>query len=67
MYPLSDETFTSTTRITSSGIDGDANQDIACTYQVDTIPTKQVCRDVIKYKDVTKTRTVTKYRTEERC
>ena len=31
------------------------------------IPTKQVCHDVIEYRDVQKQRTVTKYRTEQKC
>ncbi len=44
-----------------------------CTYQVTQTPTKQVCRDVIKYKDVQKERQVTAYRpvtkytTEQKC
>lgn len=32
-----------------------------------TPPTKQVCEDVTKYRDVQKTRTITKYRTERVC
>jgi len=30
-------------------------------------PTKQICNNVIKYRDVIKYRTVTKYRTEQKC
>lgn len=44
-----------------------------CRYRITQEPTKQVCRDVIKYRDVQKERQVTayrpvtKYRTEEKC
>lgn len=67
IYPQTQKTVTATTKIQSSGVDGDANKDITCSGQITTIPTKQVCRDVIKYKEVTKTRTVTRYRTENKC
>lgn len=38
-----------------------------CSYSISNEPTKEVCREVIKYKEVTKTRTVTRYRTEQKC
>lgn len=67
LYPQTQETIVGTARIQSFGVDGDANKDITCAYTTTTIPTKQVCRDVTKYKEVTKTRTVTRYRTENKC
>ena len=67
LYPQTEETLTSAVRVTSTGVEGDANKDTTCTYQATNVPTKQVCRDVTKYKEVTKTRTVTRYRTEEKC
>ncbi|MFQ6121031.1 MAG: hypothetical protein ACE5KE_14245 [Methanosarcinales archaeon] len=39
----------------------------SCSYGATNEPTKQICRDVIKYKEVQKSRTVTRYRTETRC
>ncbi len=36
-------------------------------YCQEEVPTKQVCRDVTRYKEVTKTRTVVRYRNEEQC
>ncbi len=33
-----------------------------CTYHMTSIPSKEICEQVIKYRDVQKTRTVTKYR-----
>ena len=39
----------------------------SCSYTIIEEPTKQVCRDVIKYKEVKKTRIITKYRTEQKC
>lgn len=41
-------------------------QGATCKCEV-TPPTKQVCENVVKYRDVTKYRTVTEYRTETRC
>lgn len=38
-----------------------------CYYNIKSIPTKQICNTVTKYKTVQKTRTVTKWRTETRC
>lgn len=32
-----------------------------------TIPTKQICRDVTKYRDIQKQRTITEYRSERQC
>lgn len=56
LYPQSSQTFS---------IERDADvQNCFCKEQA---PTKQVCRDVIKYKDVQKTRTITKYKTESQC
>jgi len=45
----------------------EASKDYTCRYKVTSAPTKLICRDVTKYKDITRTRTVTKYRTEEKC
>lgn len=67
IYPQTRKEVTATTKIQSSGVDGDANKDITCSGQIITVPTKQVCRDVTKYREVTKTRTVTRYRTENKC
>ncbi len=50
-----------------------ADKTYSCSYRVSNTPTKQVCRDVIKYKDVQKSRQVTaykpvtNYRTETKC
>lgn len=50
-----------------------ADKTYSCNYQVVDEPTKQVCRDVIKYKDVQRSRQVTaykpvtKYKTETKC
>lgn len=38
-----------------------------CKYKSVIVPTKLVCKNVIKYRDVTKYRTVTKYKQEEVC
>lgn len=67
LYPQTSKTFTGVARIQSTGVSGDANKQITCSYTSSGIPTKQVCRDVTKYHEVTKTRTVTRYRTEEKC
>ena len=67
LYPQSQDTIRGTTRIQSAGVDGDANKQVTCSYLAANIPTKQVCRDVTKYKEVTKTRTITRYRTENKC
>ena len=73
VYPQGSNTAGGNTRITSSGVSGDANQRITCSYNVVNTPTKQVCKDVLKYKDVPKERQVTayrpvtKYRNEQKC
>ena len=57
LYPQSSETF----RVTRNAkID-------SCYCAEQSIPTKQVCRDVTRYRDVPRTREVTKYRTEQQC
>ena len=67
-YVQSTEHIQNVLRIQSEGESGDANKDVVgCNYEISNIPTKQVCKDVLKYKDVTRTRTVTKYKTEEVC
>ena len=38
-----------------------------CSYSISREPTKQVCRDVTQYKEVTKTRTIVRYRNAEVC
>ena len=40
---------------------------VGCVYEPKNYPTRQECRDVIKYKDVQKTKIVTRYRTETKC
>lgn len=62
VYAYGTETFTQT----------DSNIHIAqdeckCVCEVTDAPTKQICENVVKYRDVTKYRTVIKYRTEEKC
>lgn len=67
LYPQTQKTFVGTARITSQGADGNADKDIGCNYVESSIPTKQVCRDVIKYKEVPETKTIIEYKTEEQC
>ncbi len=68
IYPQSQERVINSVRIQSQGVEGDANKDIgSCFYQIVSIPTKQDCRDVIRYQDVKRTRTVTKYKLETVC
>lgn len=55
VYPQTDQQFTSSIEIISDSVNGDANKNITCSYQVVNIPTKQVCQYV------------TKYRTEQQC
>lgn len=43
------------------------NSSYSCSYVISKEPTKQVCRDVTKYKEVTKTRVVTRYKNETIC
>lgn len=57
IYPQSSESFS---------VSRDASIS-SCFCSETSIPTKQVCRDVIKYKDVAKYRTITKYKTEQQC
>jgi len=70
IYPSSSETVTGVGRITTKE---PYEQSYSCDYYVSDEPTKQVCRDVIKYKElqrsrqVTAYRPVTKYRTETVC
>jgi len=44
----------------------DAGESVGCSYDVKTTPTKSVCRDIIKTKNVEKTREVTKYKDVEK-
>lgn len=74
VYPQSTEKITGQVKITSQGENGEANKNIeSCNYRIIKTPTKQVCRDVTKYKDVQKSREVTayrpvtKYKTENVC
>ena len=73
LYPQTTKKFTGITNIKSSGVNGDANKQLTCFYDKVNIPTKQVCRDVTKYKEVqrerqvTAYRPVTKYKTEQKC
>jgi hypothetical protein len=55
------------TKSDTHSIEYDAKGQKVLYIQFTHIPTKQVCRDVIDYKEVTKTRTVTRYRTEQVC
>ena len=45
----------------------DAGENMGCSYNLIEVPTKQVCDNVIKNKDVTKTRKVIKYKVETKC
>jgi len=73
LYPQSSKQFIGNVRITSEGVEGNANKKITCVYQQVDLPKKQVCRDVTKYKEVqrerqvTAYRPVTKYKTERVC
>jgi hypothetical protein len=70
LYPHSTETIRGQIQITTKEPIYTTH---SCTYSVPNEPTKQVCRDVTKYKDVQKERQVTayrpvtKYRTENQC
>lgn len=76
LYPQTSESVSR--RFTISG-ETDCKKRNTYSYSVTSTPKKQVCRDVIKYKDeqrtrqvtayrpVDKTRPVTNYRTEQRC
>ena len=67
LYPKTTKTCTGAFRVTGDSPAGDANQEYSAGYNIQSIPSKQVCRDVTKYQEVTKTRTVTRYRTEQKC
>ncbi len=55
----------STFSVSAKGTYGDIDAE-ECFCEVNP-STKQICRDVIKYREVTKTRPVTRYRTEQKC
>lgn len=67
LYPQTTETFTGRITVTGESPSGDANQRFSANYRVIDVPTKDICEEVTKYKDVKRTKTVTKYRTEEVC
>jgi len=67
LYPMTTKTFNSVIKLTADSPNGDANQDYSANYGIKYIPTKQVCRDVTDYKEVTKTRIVTRYRIAQKC
>ncbi|MFA5797345.1 MAG: hypothetical protein WC916_04895 [Candidatus Woesearchaeota archaeon] len=70
LYPQTSRTIRATGKITSKD---EINTRYSCSYAATYEPTKQICRDVIKYKDVQKERQVTayrpvtKYKTEQKC
>jgi hypothetical protein len=70
LYPHSSGTIGGSGKITTKELLDTA---YTCRYSVTNEPTKEICRDVIKYKDVQKERQVTaykpvtKYRTEQKC
>ena len=76
LYAQDSETVRGNTRITTKE---PYETSYSCRYAVANTPTKKICRDVIKYKEVqksrevtayksvTKSRPVTKYRTETKC
>lgn len=64
LYPQTSEKIIGTGEIKNKEL---YEQEYTCSYNVPNEATKQICRDVIKYKEVTKTRTVTRYRTEQKC
>jgi hypothetical protein len=64
LYPHTSDTSSGSGRIT---IKEAYDTQYTCNYNVPNEPMKQVCHDVIKYRDVQKQRTVTKYRTEQKC
>ena len=73
VYAQTTETFAGSVRVRSEGVDGDANKRWSCNYRVEDTPSKEMCRDVLKYKEIQKERQVTAYRpvtkhkTEEVC
>ena len=70
IYPQSSQLYQASAEFTGRE---NAEKTYTCTYSFTNIPTKQVCRDVIKYKEIQKTRQVTaykpvtKYKTEQKC
>ncbi len=70
LYPHTSETIYGIGRITKKEL---LTTTYTCRYYVTNEPTKQICRDVIKYRDIKKERQVTayrpvtKYRTEKKC
>lgn len=67
IYPRGSETFRFQYKWSGNEANP-VNPDLnSCSYSTEEIPQKEICRDVIKYKDVQKSRQVTKYRTEEQC
>ncbi len=67
LYPQTTETFTGIHTIYGNNPEGDANQNFGALAVVVSIPQKQECETVTKYRTITKTRTVTKYREETVC
>ncbi len=74
IYPQTTQSFTQSVTLISDGPSGIANKDgISAGFDVAKIPTKQICEEVTKYRDVQRTkevtayRPVTKYKTEEKC
>ena len=67
LYPKTTKTFTGAFSVTGDSPAGDANQEYSAGYNIQYIPTKQICRDVIKYKEVPETKTIIEYKTEEKC
>lgn len=50
LYPKTTEKVGTMINIQSQGVGGEANENIRCSYNVYSTPTKSVCRDVTKYK-----------------
>jgi len=68
LYPSTSENIQNKLILRSEGEEGEANKDAtSCNYALTSIPSKNVCRDVLKYKEEPRTKTITKYRTEEIC
>ena len=73
LYPKTTKTFTGAFKIAGDSPTGDSNQAYTASYNLQYVPTKQVCRDVTKYEEVqrerqvTAYRPVTKYRIERQC
>lgn len=73
LYPQTSKTITGRTRIESEGEEGDANKEITCNYHRINLPTKKICEEITRYKEIqrekqiTAYRPVTKYKTETIC